>query len=111
MAASEAWARSRAVVMKCPSLDRTVCMCAIPAPSAVIYQWLAVRRRCGFSFGGQWGGPAMKSQHEVMMEVLRELLRQHGLRFADIAEKLGVTERTVTRWFSADSIETAILQR
>jgi transcriptional regulator with XRE-family HTH domain len=53
----------------------------------------------------------MKSQHEVMMEVLRELFRQHGLRFADIAEKLGVTERTVTRWFSADSIETAILQR
>jgi len=53
----------------------------------------------------------MKSQHDVMMEMLRELFRQHGLRFADIAEKLGVTERTVTRWFSADSIETAILQR
>ena len=46
----------------------------------------------------------MKSQHDVMMEMLRELFRQHGLRFADIAEKLGVTERTVTRWFSADSI-------
>jgi len=53
----------------------------------------------------------MKSQHDVMMEVLRELFRQHGLRFAEIAEKLGVTERTVTRWFSADSIETAILHR
>ena len=53
----------------------------------------------------------MKSQHDVMMDVLRELFRQHGLRFADIAEKLGVTERTVTRWFSADSIETAILQQ
>ncbi|HTJ63762.1 MAG TPA: helix-turn-helix transcriptional regulator [Alphaproteobacteria bacterium] len=53
----------------------------------------------------------MKSQLDVMMEVLRELLRQHGLRFADVARRLGVTERTVTRWFSADSVETAVLQR
>jgi transcriptional regulator with XRE-family HTH domain len=53
----------------------------------------------------------MRSQLEVMMEVLRELFRQHGLRFADVARKLGVTERTVTRWFSADSVETAVLQQ
>jgi transcriptional regulator with XRE-family HTH domain len=53
----------------------------------------------------------MKSQLDVMMEVLRELLRQHGLRFSDVARQLGVTERTVTRWFSADSVETAVLQR
>jgi transcriptional regulator with XRE-family HTH domain len=53
----------------------------------------------------------MKSQLDVMMEVLRELLRQHGLRFSDAARRLGVTERTVTRWFSADSVETAVLQR
>jgi transcriptional regulator with XRE-family HTH domain len=53
----------------------------------------------------------MKSQFDVMMEVLRELFRQHGLRFAEVAERLGVTERTVTRWFSADSVDTAVLQR
>ena len=53
----------------------------------------------------------MRSQLDVMMEVLRELLRQHGLRFADVATRLGVTERTVTRWFSADSVETAVLEQ
>lgn len=53
----------------------------------------------------------MKSQVEVMMDVLRELFRQHGLRFSDVAERLGVTERTVTRWFSADSVETAVIER
>jgi transcriptional regulator with XRE-family HTH domain len=53
----------------------------------------------------------MKSQHDVMMEVLRDLFRQHGLRFSDVAQRLRVTERTVTRWFSADSLETSILQQ
>src|SRR5579859_6815085 len=53
----------------------------------------------------------MKSQVEVMMDVLRELFRQHGLRFSDVAERLSVTERTVTRWFSADSVETAVIER
>ncbi len=53
----------------------------------------------------------MKSQLDVMMDVLRELFRQHGLRFSDVARELGVTERTVTRWFSAESVETAVLQQ
>jgi transcriptional regulator with XRE-family HTH domain len=53
----------------------------------------------------------MKSQHDVMMEVLRELFRQHGLRFSDVATRLRVTERTVTRWFSANSLETSVLQQ
>lgn len=53
----------------------------------------------------------MKSQHDVMMEVLRDLFRQHGLRFSDVAKRLGVAERTVTRWFSVDSLETSILQQ
>ena len=53
----------------------------------------------------------MKSQHDVMMEVLRDLYRQHGLRFSDVAARLHSTERTVTRWFSADSLETAILRQ
>jgi len=53
----------------------------------------------------------MKSQHDVMMEVLRDLFRQHGLRFSDVAKRLHVTERTVTRWFSAGSLETSILQQ
>ena len=53
----------------------------------------------------------MKSQLDVLMEVLRALFRQHGLWFSDVAERLGVTERTVTRWFSAESVETSVLQQ
>ena len=45
------------------------------------------------------------------MDVLREFLRRHGLRYRDIAKELQVTERTVTRWFASESNDTAVLER
>ena len=47
-----------------------------------------------------------KSEPQIMLELLRELLRKRGLRYREIAQNLGVTERTVTRWFSTDRIDT-----
>jgi len=43
-------------------------------------------------------------QISVLMKVLRELLRARGIRQRDIAERLEVSERTVTRWFSDNDI-------
>jgi len=43
-------------------------------------------------------------QISVLMKVLRELLRARGIRHRDIAERLQVSERTVTRWFSDNDI-------
>lgn len=52
-----------------------------------------------------------KSQFAVMMDVLRDALRSRGLRFADVGRKLGVSERTVTRWFTSPSIESSTVER
>ena len=51
-----------------------------------------------------------KSQVPVLMTVLRELLRAHGIRQRDIAERLQVCERTVTRWLSSETIEAALIE-
>jgi len=39
-------------------------------------------------------------QVEALMGALKQLLRARGLRYRDIAERLGVTERTVKRWLA-----------
>jgi transcriptional regulator with XRE-family HTH domain len=52
-----------------------------------------------------------KSQIAVLKDVLRESLRLHGLRYSDIARELDVTERTVTRWFSADYLDTPVIEQ
>jgi hypothetical protein len=52
-----------------------------------------------------------KSQINVLMDVLREFLRVRGLRSRDIAVALGVTERTVMRWFASEAVDTKILER
>lgn len=52
-----------------------------------------------------------KSQPCIMMDVLHELLRSRGLRYRDIARRLDVTERTVTRWFSTESVDTRVVER
>jgi transcriptional regulator with XRE-family HTH domain len=52
-----------------------------------------------------------KSQPRIVMDVLHDLLRSRGLRYRDIAGQLGVTERTVTRWFSTDGVDTRVIDR
>ncbi len=44
------------------------------------------------------------------MGVLRELLRAHGIRYREIAQKLKVTERTVTRWFASERVDTGVIE-
>jgi transcriptional regulator with XRE-family HTH domain len=39
-------------------------------------------------------------QVEKLLGALKQLLRARGLRYRDIAERLGVTERTVKRWLA-----------
>ena len=45
------------------------------------------------------------------MGVLRELLRAHGIRYREIAQKLKVTERTVTRWFASERVDTGVIEQ
>lgn len=52
-----------------------------------------------------------KSQIKVLVQVLRELLRARGLGPREIARRLDVSERTVLRWFAAQTIDTAVLER
>lgn len=44
------------------------------------------------------------------LSILREMLRQKGLHNRDLAIRLGVTERTVTRWINGKSLELEVLQ-
>ena len=44
--------------------------------------------------------PHSHPQVETLMGALKQLLRARGLRYRDIAERLGVTERTVKRWLA-----------
>jgi hypothetical protein len=44
------------------------------------------------------------------MEVLRGLIRSRGLRYRDVAAELGVTERTVMRWFASGSVDTVTVE-
>jgi len=39
-------------------------------------------------------------QVEALLRALKQLLRAKGLRYRDIAERLGITERTVKRWLA-----------
>jgi len=52
-----------------------------------------------------------KSQIKILTEVLREFLRARGLGPRDIAKQLGVSERTVMRWFASKTIDSAVLER
>ena len=52
-----------------------------------------------------------KSQPCIMMDVLQDLLRSRGLRHRDIARRLDVAERTVTRWFSNQGVDTRVVER
>jgi transcriptional regulator with XRE-family HTH domain len=52
-----------------------------------------------------------KSQPRIMLDVLHELVRSRGLRYRDIAAKLNVTERTVTRWFSIEGVDTRVIEQ
>lgn len=44
--------------------------------------------------------PRHHHQVEVLLQALKQLFRARGLRYRDVADKLGVTERTVKRWFT-----------
>ncbi len=46
----------------------------------------------------------------MLMNVLRELLRARGLRNRDIAERLNIAERTVSRWLSNDKIDASLIE-
>lgn len=48
---------------------------------------------------------------QTMMVLLHDLLKGRGLRHEDIAARLDVTVRTVTRWFTADGLDTRILDQ
>jgi transcriptional regulator with XRE-family HTH domain len=52
-----------------------------------------------------------KSQIKILMEVLREFLRARGLGPRDIAKQLGVSERTVMRWFASKAVDTEVIER
>lgn len=52
-----------------------------------------------------------KPQFPMLMQVLRELLRTHGIRHRDIAERLNISERTVSRWLSSDKIEASQIEQ
>jgi transcriptional regulator with XRE-family HTH domain len=52
-----------------------------------------------------------RSQVRTLMSVLRLLLRARGIRQCDVAQKLGVTDRTVTRWFSTESVDTRVVEQ
>jgi hypothetical protein len=52
-----------------------------------------------------------KSQIGVVMDVLRELLGARNLRTGGIAERLGVTDRTVMRWFASATVDSVIIER
>jgi transcriptional regulator with XRE-family HTH domain len=45
-------------------------------------------------------GPRSHPQVEALLCALKQLFHVRGLRYRDVAERLGVTERTVKRWFS-----------
>ncbi len=51
------------------------------------------------------------SQIKILTEVLRESLRARGLGPREIAKQLGVSERTVMRWFASKATDTAVLER
>jgi transcriptional regulator with XRE-family HTH domain len=48
---------------------------------------------------------------QTMMGLLHDLLKARGLRHEDIAARLNVTVRSVTRWFTADGLDTRILDQ
>jgi transcriptional regulator with XRE-family HTH domain len=50
------------------------------------------------------------SQVPILMQALRQVLRAHGLRYRDIAEKLHVGERTVARWMTSEKIDTSTIE-
>ena len=52
-----------------------------------------------------------KTPTNVLMEVLRGLLRAGGLRTHEIAKALNVTERTVLRWFASETVDTKVIER
>lgn len=54
---------------------------------------------------------ANRTQISIVMEVIRELLRVRDLRYRDVAERFEVTERTVIRWFTSDTVDSAIIER
>lgn len=50
-------------------------------------------------------------QVPVVMKLLRELFRADGMRQRDIAKRLNVNERTVTRWLSSDTIDASQIEQ
>jgi transcriptional regulator with XRE-family HTH domain len=52
-----------------------------------------------------------KSQIKILTEVLREFLRARGLGPRDIGRQLGVSERTVMRWFASKTVDTVVLEK
>jgi len=52
-----------------------------------------------------------QSQLPSLIGALRQLLRARGLRHSDIAQRLGVAERTVTRWLSGERIDAQTIEQ
>jgi transcriptional regulator with XRE-family HTH domain len=44
-----------------------------------------------------------------VITTLKQLLKNRGLHYADVAEKLGVSERSVQRWFNGDGLTLELL--
>jgi transcriptional regulator with XRE-family HTH domain len=53
----------------------------------------------------------IESQIDVLMTVLREALRARGMRQRDVAHRLEVTERTVTRWLSGRGVDPRVIEQ
>jgi transcriptional regulator with XRE-family HTH domain len=52
-----------------------------------------------------------QSQIPRVLDALKNLLRSHGLRYSDVAGKLGVGERTIKRYLSGENLTIEILEQ
>ena len=53
-----------------------------------------------------------QTHHQVsaLLGVLKQLFRARGLHYRDVAERLGVTERTVKRWFADEGLTMDVVE-
>ena len=51
-----------------------------------------------------------RGQTDLIIRALKRLLRDHGLRYSDVAIRLQVSETTVKRWFSGKSMSIGLVE-
>lgn len=51
------------------------------------------------------------TQAASLLKTMKALLHEHRLSQANVAERLGVTTRTVRRWFTSDTVDTGVLEQ